>query len=257
VLLNLAVNSRDAMPGGGQLLIATGFTNVREGEARQNPDATPGPCVFLSVSDAGCGIPPELLSRIFEPFFTTKAPGKGTGLGLATVYGIVRQHCGWIEVSSEPGLGTTFRICLPAVPGLPQPALNEPAPPPPRGGKETILVVEDEAILRSLVANVLQRAGYRVLTAESGVAALEVWQKRQGDIDLLFTDMIMPDGLTGKELAEQLLAEQSSLKVILTSGYSPDMAGKETDLIEGRTFLQKPYHPHKLLHTVRNCLDGR
>ena len=254
VVLNLAVNARDAMPEGGALTIATGAETLDEQQAQLNPDASPGPHVWLSVSDTGCGIPPENLPRIFEPFFTTKNVGKGTGLGLATVYGITRQHRGWVTVNSEPGKGTTFRICLPAAAG--SRAGEKPAALQlqlPRGA-ETVLLVEDDLPVRLLVSNLLQRCGYTVLQAESGAAALRIWRENLEKIHLLLTDMVMPDGMTGRQLARQLQSEKPALKVIYTSGYSAE-AGEGPPLIDGVNFLQKPYPSGKLAQTVRNCLD--
>ena len=254
VLLNLAVNSRDAMPAGGRLTIATGMELLEERQAEQNPDALPGLHVWLAVTDTGCGIAPEILQHIFEPFFTTKDIGKGTGLGLATAYGIVRQHRGWIGVTSEINKGTTFRICLPASAG--ERAEDKGAPLQlqlPRGS-ETVLLVEDDVPVRLLVGNLLQRCGYTVLQAESGLAALDIWREHCKGIHLLLTDMVMPDGMTGRELAERLQAEKPELKVIFTSGYNAD-AGKGPPLIEGVNFLQKPYPSGRLAQTVRNRLD--
>jgi PAS domain S-box-containing protein len=254
VVLNLAINSRDAMPGGGRLAIATGAETLDERQAQLNPDASPGPHVWLAVSDTGCGIPPENLPRIFEPFFTTKDVGKGTGLGLATVYGIIQQHRGWITVDSEPGKGSTFRICLPAAAGArageKPPALQLQLP----RGTETVLLVEDDLPVRLLVGNLLQRCGYIVLQAESGAAALRIWREHLEKIHLLLTDLVMPDGVTGRQLARQLQSEKPDLKVIYTSGYSAE-AGEGPALIDGVNFLQKPYPSGKLAKTVRNCLD--
>jgi PAS domain S-box-containing protein len=254
VVLNLAINSRDAMPGGGRLAIATGAETLDERQAQLNPDASPGPHVWLAVSDTGCGIPPENLPRIFEPFFTTKDVGKGTGLGLATVYGIIRQHRGWITVDSEPGKGSTFRICLPAAAGArageKTPVHQQQLP----RGTETVLLVEDDLPVRLLVGNLLQRCGYIVLQAESGAAALRIWWQHLEKIHLLLTDLVMPDGVTGRQLARQLQSEKPDLKVIYTSGYSAE-AGEGPALIDGVNFLQKPYPSGKLAKTVRNCLD--
>jgi hypothetical protein len=257
VVLNLAVNSRDAMQAGGQLHISTSLVVVGKHDRQQNPDSSPGPHVCLSVRDTGCGITPEHLLHIYEPFFTTKEVGKGTGLGLATVYGIVKQHRGWIDVDSKVNAGTTFRIYLPAVEGARAKTRTTPSQSQLPGGQETILVVEDEAALRLLVSNVLQRCGYTVLLAESGVAALEVWKSRKDRVQLLLTDMIMPDGMTGRELADTLRAENPQLKVIYTSGYSPDAVARGLTLVEGVTFLQKPYPPLRLAQTIRNCLDQK
>ena len=257
VLLNLSVNSRDAMPNGGQLVIETSIVNLDETGAAQHPEAQPGSFACLSVVDTGCGIPHETLPRIFEPFFTTKDVGKGTGLGLATVFGIVQQHGGWINVSSEVGHGTAFRIYLPR---LSTPARKEIAPSSMSalpGGNETILLAEDEPALRGLVRSILTRLGYRVLEASTGVRALEIWRENRDDIRLLLTDMVMPDGLSGRELAERLLASDPALRVIYTSGYNPEFAGKNFGLRDGVDFLAKPFAAPKLAEAVRAQLDRR
>ena len=197
----------------------------------------------------------EHMDRLFEPFFTTKAPGKGTGLGLATVLSIIRQHKGWLEVESQPGQGTTFKLYFPA---SQQPA-GKPAAADDDGelqrGRETILVAEDEDPLREMIAELLEYQGYKVLTARSGRHALEVWQAANREVDLLVTDLIMPEGILGGELAELLLAQKPGLKVIFTSGYSPDMAGKDISLVEGINFMAKPYSIGKMAQLVRQCLD--
>jgi PAS domain S-box-containing protein len=257
VLLNLSVNSRDAMPNGGQLTIETSIIDLDETSAAQYPTAQPGSFVCLGVTDTGCGIPHETLPRIFEPFFTTKDVGKGTGLGLATVFGIVQQHGGWINVSSEVGRGTAFRIYIPR---LNTPARKENVPSSLSalpGGSETILLAEDEPALRALVRSVLTRLGYRVIEAPTGVRALELWQQNRDDIRLLLTDMVMPDGISGRELAERLLAGNPALKVIYTSGYNPEFAGKEFGLRDGVDFLAKPFAAPKLAEAVRAQLDSR
>ena len=256
-LLNLVVNSRDAMPRGGQLLINTGTVDIDAASLQENPDAKAGPAIFLSVRDTGCGIAPENLSHIFEPFFTTKDVGKGTGLGLATVYAVVQQHDGWIRVQSELGYGTTFRIHFPAADPTPSIEERTPSAQLARGGTETVLVVEDETPLRNLVRTILERHGYRILEAGTGVEALQVWQEHRQSIDVLLTDMVMPDGLTGHELAERVRAERPDLKLIYSSGYSHEVLGQDVILREGINFLQKPYAPRKLLQTVRDCLERR
>jgi len=256
ILLNLAVNSRDAMPEGGKLTIATGITMLDQKQAARHPGAQPGAYVHLAITDTGCGIPPENISRIFEPFFTTKEAGKGTGLGLATVYGIVRQHHGWITVSSEAGQGTTFRIHFPAVGGKKAGKTAAPGISKLPRGTELILLVEDELTVRLPVSNMLQRFGYRVLPTESGVEALKVWQNNKDRIHLLLTDIVMPDGMTGYELARRLQAEKPQLKVIYTSGYSADLGGRHSLLVEGVNFLQKPYAPQELAEILRNSLKA-
>ena len=256
VLLNLAVNSRDAMPKGGQLTIKIALVDVDQNHPSQHPEAHSGRQVCLTATDTGMGIAAENLRRIFEPFFTTKEIGKGTGLGLATVYGIVKQHHGWIEVESELNQGTTFRVYLPSSVQA-EKSPEEPAYDPAcRGGTETILVVEDEAPVRELVCSVLANKGYKILQAESGLKALEVWGLNKNQIDLVLTDLIMPDRVNGRELAEKLWCERPSLKVIFMSGYSAEAVGKEFVLGRGLNYLQKPYHPNKLTSVVRTCLDA-
>jgi CheY-like chemotaxis protein len=219
-------------------------------------DAHTGRFVCITAADTGCGIPSENIRRIFEPFFTTKEVGKGTGLGLATVYGIVKQHQGWVEVESEVGKGTTFKVFLPCAGEAAPVTEAPPAEEIVRGGNETILVVEDEAPVRELVCSLLASHGYNILQAESGVKALQVWQSCKEKVDLLLTDLVMPDRVNGRELAEQLWAERPRLKVIFTSGYSADVVGTDFVLRRGLNYLQKPYHPQKLALAVRECLDA-
>ena len=257
VLMNLVINSRDAMPDGGTLSVETSARVLSAMEASSIPEAEPGRYVSLRVRDTGTGIAAEHLPRIFEPFYTTKEPGKGTGLGLATVFGIVRQHGGSIVVASEPDKGATFEVLLPVSAlrsgsrGSGFEATES------RGGTETILVVEDESSVRTLTRIVLERAGYTVLEAADGRAALRVWQEQGARVDMLLTDMVMPGGIGGRDLAARLVAERPGLAVVFTSGYSADIAGKELSLEEGRNFIQKPSGPHVLLETVRRCLEKR
>ena len=259
-LMNFALNARDAMPHGGTLAVATEFITTTEVQRAFHPAARPGHFVRLTIADTGGGIAVEHLPHIFEPFFTTKEVGKGTGLGLATAYGIVNQHHGWIEVDSLVGRGTTFRIFLPCAAGAApaQPARSTLEPPgraEVRGGHETVLVVEDEPTLRALVCLVLRKHGYQVHEAGSGPAALPVWAQHHRTIDLLLTDMVMPEGMTGRELAEKLKREKPALKVLYTSGYSPDLLGRDFPLVHGLNFLQKPFPPALLALSVRQCLD--
>jgi CheY-like chemotaxis protein len=256
IVMNLAVNSRDAMPKGGKLLIATSAVEIGAAHARQHPEARPGWFACLTVTDTGSGMDQKVLPRIFEPFFTTKEVGKGTGLGLATIYGIVKQHQGWIEVQSEIGVGSTFKVFLPVTSEIRHtPAAPVVEPKPAQGGEETILVVEDETGLLELVRNVLQGYHYRVLAASSGAEALRVWDEHEGRINLLLTDMIMPGGMTGNDLAAKLRKLKPGLKVIYTSGYSSELMGNDSEA-NNTTFLAKPYLPLQLAQTVRKCLDA-
>ncbi|HTX21217.1 MAG TPA: PAS domain-containing protein [Candidatus Aquilonibacter sp.] len=256
VLMNLVVNSRDAMPKGGQLVIQTAIVEINPFVAALSPQARSGNFVCLTVSDSGAGIPPEVMPRIFEPFFTTKGVGKGTGLGLATVYGIVQQHQGWINVESGVGKGTTFRIYLPYSEKTSQQEAEPETQPATPGGKETILLAEDEPAVRALVNNALAKLGYRVLQARNGVQAMEIWKQHRDEIQLLLTDMVMPDGVNGRELSERLRQEKPGLKVIYASGYSADVVGLDFPLEEGVNFLAKPFNPLKLAQIVRARLDA-
>ena len=256
IVMNLAVNSRDAMPKGGKFIITTSAVEIDSAYLKQHPEGRVGWFACLTVTDTGCGMEPKVLQRIFEPFFTTKEVGKGTGLGLATVYGVVKQHHGWLEVQSEVGVGTTFRVLLP-VAGK---AGDAPAAPSVksetvRGGKETLLLVEDEIGLLELVREILQQYEYRVLIACSGVEALRVWDECNGQVDLVLTDMIMPGGMTGSDLATELKKRKPTLKVIYASGYSSALTGKEFTQGEN-IFLAKPYQPNQVAQLIRNTLDG-
>jgi len=259
VILNLVVNARDAMPQGGRLLITTRKASIDERRLRLHPEARVGEFVRLGVRDSGTGIPPEILARIFEPFFTTKELGKGTGLGLATVYGIVRQHGGWVEVSSRVGVGSVFKVFLPAI-SPPTSALRPPeARVSGRGGNERILLVEDEAALRLVTRRFLSEFGYHVIEAASGREALEIWRSQGVGIDLLLTDIVMPDGITGRELAERLRSQRPALKVIFMSGYSLNVFGNDTEFLrrDNTRFLQKPCDEQVLMDTIRRCLDEK
>jgi len=256
VVMNLAVNARDAMPKGGTLVITTEVVEVTEDHARQRAGAQPGRFVCLQVTDSGTGMDEATLSRIFEPFFSTKEVGKGTGLGLATVYGIVNQHRGWVEVESKVGFGTTFKVFFPALAATRNGAVEKTEPATPiRGGRETILLVEDEPPVRELVRDILKQYQYRVVEATSGVEALKQWDAEDGKVDLLLTDMVMPEGINGRELAAQLRQRKPNLKVVYTSGYSPEIVGKSFN--QGDTaFLQKPYQPPQLAQRIRETLDA-
>ena len=258
VLMNLAVNAHDAMPQGGTLTIALDDFAVSEEYASQHPDARAGQFVRLQVSDTGCGMSAAVRARIFEPFFTTKEVGKGTGLGLATVFGIVKQHSGWVEVTSETGQGSTFTIYFPASEAALPEAVKTTLPAQPvSGGSETVLVVEDEMILREMARDFLVDCGYRILEAGSGREAQRVWQQHRHEIHLLLTDMKMPEGISGLTIAEQMLQEKPGLCVIFTSGYSDDVVSAEFLARTNSRFLAKPYSYSDLTRMVRECLDSK
>jgi PAS domain S-box-containing protein len=254
VVLNLVVNARDAMPRGGELTLETGNEELTGPLVPSQVDVRPGPFVKLTVRDMGSGMSTEVMARIFEPFFTTKEMGKGTGLGLATVYGIIKQHGGYIQVESEPGRGTTFHVHLPRI--------HEPVPSQGpdsglalwRAGRETVLVVEDEEQVRRLTSRSLETGGYTVLEARDGAEALEVAERYQGSIDLLLTDVVMP-GMSGQELAERFYAARPSIKVLYLSGYTDDFNLFNEALGPGVATLQKPYTVRTLLRKVRDVLD--
>jgi signal transduction histidine kinase/CheY-like chemotaxis protein len=256
VVMNLAVNARDAMPRGGTLNISLEPVTIDAAYAETHPEARPGCFLRLRVSDTGIGMDSATLGRIFEPFFTTKEIGKGTGLGLATVFGIVKQHDGWVEVHSEPNKGAAFSVFLPAneaqiVPKQTEPAVPAPAP----GGTETVLIVEDEDILREMARDILIESGYRVLEAASGRLALEVWRKSAREIDALLTDMVMPEGISGMDLAERLMSDRPDLKVVFMSGYSAGEINAELLTRSQMHFLQKPYTHDTLTKIIRDALD--
>ena len=254
VVMNLCINARDAMPKGGRITLATTMVEIEVQRAKPHPDSRPGRFVCLSVTDTGCGMDETVMGRIFEPFFTTKGVDKGTGLGLATVYGIVKRHEGWVEVESKLGRGSSFRVYLPATSSLGAFAMAGDMEEV-KGGCETILVVEDELFLRQLTALYLRRLGYAVLEAGNGWEALKLWEQYHQEIALLFTDMLMPGNMTGLDLAMRLRQEKVSLKVISSSGYSAELA--ESPLTTGQeiTHLPKPYSPTALATIVRRCLD--
>jgi CheY-like chemotaxis protein len=252
--VNLVVNARDAMPTGGRLTIETGNVDLDDNYAKTHPEAPIGPCVLLAVTDTGHGMDAPTRARIFEPFFTTKEVGQGTGLGLATVYGIVKQSGGDITVYSEPGQGATFKIYLPAR----ATAANDPAAfetqPINRGGSETILLVEDEEMVRNFAQIALQNKGYTILEARDGSEALSLAEQHQGPIELLLTDVVMPH-LSGRELAERLKTARPGLKVIFMSGYTDDAVVRYGVLAAEVEFLSKPFSSRSLTAKVREVLD--
>ncbi len=260
VIMNLALNARDAMLDGGKLTLATIQVEIDEATRARNPEAQLGSHICLAVKDTGCGMDAATIARIFEPFFTTKGPGKGTGMGLATVYGVLKQHSGWIEVDSTPRLGTTVRAFFPlcADDVIAEPAKLE-TPFADAGSMEgaTILVVEDEEMLREFVSEALGVAGYRVLTAPNGKAALEIWEQHRDEIDLLLTDIVMPDSMSGRELAHKLIMDKPDLKVIFTSGYSAELIGTDFEREKQHAFLAKPYLPDRLAQTVAAHLQSQ
>ena len=255
VIMNLAVNARDAMPNGGKLTLETGNVDLDESYATDHYPARAGPFVMLAVSDTGTGMSEETQAHMFEPFFTTKEKGKGTGLGLATVYGIVKQSGGFIWVYSEVGHGTTFKLYLPRVQELAERA-SQPAQTPARAarGTETVLVVEDEAPVRSVARQVLERHGYTVLEAPSAEAALDIATRYSGAIHLLLTDVVMP-GLNGRELATRLADLRPDARVIFMSGYTDDAVTRHGVLEPGSAYVQKPFTPDAIARKVREVLD--
>jgi CheY-like chemotaxis protein len=255
VLVNLAINARDAMPEGGRLLIETGNIELDPDFARQHATVQPGPHVLLAVTDTGSGMDPEVLAHIFEPFFTTKDVGKGTGLGLATCYGIVKQNRGSIWVHSERGRGTTFKIYLPrADAAVESREAPEPRQPDALRGSETVLLVEDESVVRALAADALRRHGFQVLTASTGTEALELAGQTLRPFDVLVTDVVMPQ-MGGQQLAERLLARTPALKVLFISGYTDSVLTRDGVLKPGMTLLQKPFTPGQLVQRVRDLID--
>jgi len=253
VLMNLVVNARDAMPTGGKLLLETANADLTEQYAELHQPVIPGRYVMLAVSDTGTGMDAETRARIFEPFFTTKEKGRGTGLGLSTVYGIVKQSGGYVWVYSEPGRGTTFKLYFPRV--------DAPAeiPAPPREaatltGTETILLAEDDEMLRPLAKGLLKKLGYTVLDAENAERALGLASAHAGPIHLLVADVVMP-GASGRELARQLAESRPDTKVLYVSGYTDDAIVHHGMLEPGLNFLQKPFNPGALARKVREVLD--
>lgn len=254
VIMNLAVNSHDAMPDGGNLRISLRNVELDESYVEMRPPATPGSYVLLTVDDTGHGMDAATQKRIFEPFFTTKAEGRGTGLGLSTVYGIVKQNGGYIWVYSEPGTGTTFKIYLPRVQATPEPI--RPAVPRDAGGSETLLLVEDAAPLRELAQELLEAAGYGVLAAEDAKSAIRTAEDYKGYIDLLLTDVVMP-GLSGAKLASQMRIAHPETKILFMSGYTDDTISHYGVLDPGAVLLEKPFTRTSLLNKVREVLGTK
>jgi len=254
VIMNLVVNARDAMPAGGKLTIETANVFLDEDYARRHVSVKPGPWVMLAVTDNGCGMDRETLSHLFEPFFTTKEKGEGTGLGLSTVYGIVKQSGGNIWAYSELGQGTTFKVYLPWAEEAVETYKPKPVPTVPPGGSETILLVEDEESVRTVVSKILQNKGYTVLEAHHGNEALQVCERHRGPIHLVVTDVVMPQ-MSGRELAKRLKRLYPEIRVLFMSGY-PDRAIVHHGVLEaGTAFLQKPFALNALEYKVRELLD--
>jgi PAS domain S-box-containing protein len=256
LVTNICLNARDAMqPRGGRLTVRTRIVVLDELPPDAPPEACPGRFVTLSIADTGCGMEAATLARIFEPFFTTKEIGKGTGLGLATVHGIAQQHCGWVEVESALGVGSLFRIVFPA---LSESAVVTVAAITPaiKYGHETILLVEDEDAVRLMMAVALRRCGYQVHEASNGKQAMQEWNERLSEIDLLLSDMVMPNGMSGLELVEHFRRAKPDLRVILTSGYSAELIKLEAPNGRGMEYLAKPFKIGTLTDLVRKCLDA-
>lgn len=255
VIMNLAVNARDAMPGGGKLTIETANVILDEGYARRHVSVKPGPCVMLAVTDTGSGMDKETQSHLFEPFFTTKRTGEGAGLGLSTVYGIVKQSGGNIWAYSELGQGTTFKIYLPRVEEAVKTYRPKTAPAVSPGGSETILLVEDEEAVRTIVSKILQNRGYTVLEAHHGNEALQICERHEGPIHLMVTDVVMPQ-VSGRELAERLTLLRPEIRVLFMSGYPDNAIVHHGVLGAGTAFLQKPFTLNALECKVRELLDA-
>jgi nitrogen-specific signal transduction histidine kinase/CheY-like chemotaxis protein len=253
VLMNLAVNARDAMPEGGTLTLATANREADAAWCAGRVGARPGRYAVLSVSDTGCGMTPEVQARIFEPFFTTKEVGQGTGLGLAVVFGIVQAHGGWIDVASTPGRGSRFEVCLPAAEAAAPVA--EAAPPPARGAGECVLVVDDEELVRNLARSVLERRGFRVLTAADGEEALAAYRARPTEIDAVLLDLTMPR-LGGLQALRRLREINPEVRVVISSGHTMYSDAERMLAAGARAFAAKPYRAEELVRKVREALDG-
>jgi two-component system cell cycle sensor histidine kinase/response regulator CckA len=254
VILNLAANARDAMPDGGRLTIETANVELDAEYVATHGEGTPGPHVLLAVSDTGMGMSPEVRARLFEPFFTTKEAGAGTGLGLATVFGVVKQSGGSIYVYSEEGAGTTFKIYLPAAQAESVPAPAPAAEPAVASGSESIMVVEDDESVRELVRLILEGNGYRVHAVGDPADAARIYSEVPSGIDLLLTDVVMPQ-LSGRELAERLAEDNPGLRVLFMSGYSDEAVYRHGVLSPDAAFIEKPFTERTLTRKVREVLD--
>jgi len=261
VVMNLMVNARDALPRGGRILVHLRSVHLDADGARRHPEARPGRYVSLAIADNGCGMTPAVMERLFDPFFTTKSVGKGTGLGLSTAYAIVHQLHGWIEVESAVGRGSTFTLFIPALEeqatasALDAPAVVTAASAV-RRGNERVLLVEDDPFIRSMLTRFLQREGYRLTAAMDGPSALEAWAAAQGQFDLLITDMVMPNGLSGAQLVERLRGQNPRLRAILISGYSPELLDADGEQLKSIRMLMKPFTHEKITETIREVLDA-
>jgi CheY-like chemotaxis protein len=249
------VNARDAMPKGGRLTVETSDVELDSTYARDHVTVKPGPYVMLAVSDTGMGMSRETMAHIFEPFFTTKESGRGTGLGLSTVYGIVKQSGGYIWVYSEPGMGTTFKVYLPRVAEQVESKGAAVEPPVARKGSETVLLVEDDEGVRVLTSMILSANGYQVLLAQDAAAAERLSEKHAGAIHLLLTDIIIP-GTSGRELAKRITKQHPDTRVLYMSGYTDNVLAQGGILEPGVAFLQKPFTPAALVQKVRDVLDS-
>jgi PAS domain S-box-containing protein len=259
VILNLVVNARDAMPGGGRITIETRSADLPAADitgwpTKENGEPLPGHYVRLTVRDTGDGMTPEVQARVFEPFYTTKGPGRGTGLGLATVYGIIKQSDGWIDVASEVGAGTAFEVYLPAVDISAPLATGSPGSSGLQAGRETLLLVEDDSAVRVLTRAALEKCGYRVLEAAGGPEAVEIAEAHAGTIDLLISDVVMPE-MSGRQLAETLVPRRRGMKVLLVSGYTEDAMVRHDIAEANSAFLQKPFTLAMLAKKAREVLD--
>jgi CheY-like chemotaxis protein len=249
----MAINARDAMPNGGKLLLETRRVTLDEAYAQANADVEPGPYVMLAVSDTGTGMSADIQHKAFEPFFTTKEVGKGSGLGLSMVYGFVKQSGGHIKIYSEAGHGTTIKLYLPPGDGVAEvvPAVTPQA----EGGAETIFVVEDDTLVRNFVTAQLQSLGYKTIAAADSSAALQLIEAGQG-FDLLFTDVVIPGGMSGRELADEVAKRRPGLKVLYTSGYTDNAIVHHGKLDDGVLLLTKPYRRNQLAEMIRKALNG-